>query len=122
LGWSCWNTPAYISFVSGSFVIYRHVKENMKQILGEITDGSFAERFIRDQDAGAPEFRELRQRGAQHPSESVGKDLRALMAWAKADPDYTEGSPARSPRSATCSRRSAASSPRSATYSPRSAT
>ena len=93
--WSCSDTAEYGDYVSGPRVIDPHVKDNMKQILGEITDGSFAERFIRDQDAGAPEFRELRQRGAQHPIESVGKDLRALMAWVKADSDYTEGSAAR---------------------------
>lgn len=93
--WSCSDTAEYGDYVSGPRVIDPHVKDNMKQILGEITDGSFAERFIRDQDAGAPEFRELRQRGAQHPIESVGKELRALMAWVKADSDYTEGSAAR---------------------------
>jgi ketol-acid reductoisomerase len=35
----------------------------MRQILAEIKDGSFAQRFIDDQDAGGPEFKALREKG-----------------------------------------------------------
>ena len=68
----------------------------MRTILSEIQDGSFAQRFIDDQDAGAPEFKELRRKGAEHPIEAVGKELRGLMAWVRSDDsDYVEGSAAR---------------------------
>ena len=61
-------------------------------------NGAFARRFIEDQDAGAPEFRRLREKGAAHPIEATGKELRGMMAWVKgheADSDYVEGSAAR---------------------------
>lgn len=93
--WSCSDTAEYGDYVSGPRVIDPHVKDNMKTVLAEIKSGEFADRFIRDQDAGGPEFSRLRAAGAQHPIESVGKDLRALMSWVKADSDYSEGSAAR---------------------------
>ena len=64
----------------------------MKAVLGDIQNGSFAKRFIEDQDNGAKEFLELREKGAAHPIEAVGKQLRGLMSWVKtADTDYVEG-------------------------------
>jgi ketol-acid reductoisomerase len=68
----------------------------MKQILAEIKDGTFAQRFIDDQDAGGPEFKALREKGEQHPIEQTGRELRKLMAWVKShDDDYTEGTATR---------------------------
>ncbi|MGI9084442.1 MAG: ketol-acid reductoisomerase [Aeromicrobium sp.] len=94
--WSVSDTAEYGDYVSGPRVIDEHVKENMRAILADIQDGSFAQRFIDDQDAGAPEFKELRRKGAEHPIEAVGKELRGLMAWVKTDDsDYVEGSAAR---------------------------
>jgi ketol-acid reductoisomerase len=72
------------------------VKDNMKAVLGKIQDGSFAQRFIDDQDAGAPEFKALRAKGEEHPIEETGRELRKLMAWVKThDSDYTEGTATR---------------------------
>ena len=94
--WSVSDTAEYGDYVSGPRVIDEHVKQNMRAILAEIQDGSFAQRFIDDQDAGGPEFLELRRKGAEHPIEAVGKELRGLMAWVKSDDsDYVEGSAAR---------------------------
>jgi len=66
-------------------------------VLADIRSGKFAQRFIDDQDAGAPEFTALREKGAQHPIEATGRDLRKLMAWVDSDrdQDYVEGSAAR---------------------------
>src|SRR5215208_4284509 len=52
---------------ASQLVMYDRVKENMKSILAKIQDGSFAQRFIDDQDAGGPEFQALRARGERHP-------------------------------------------------------
>jgi ketol-acid reductoisomerase len=93
--WSVSDTAEYGDYVSGPRVIDPHVKENMKAVLGDIQSGAFAERFIADQDAGAPEFLELRAKGAAHPIEATGKELRALFAWKQQDSDYIEGSAAR---------------------------
>jgi ketol-acid reductoisomerase len=94
--WSVSDTAEYGDYVSGPRIIDAHVKQNMQTILGEIKDGSFAARFIADQDAGGPEFKALREKGEQHPIEDVGRHLRGLMSWvATSDDDYTEGTAAR---------------------------
>ncbi|HLR27166.1 MAG TPA: ketol-acid reductoisomerase [Ruania sp.] len=94
--WSISDTAEYGDYVSGPRVIDAHVKENMKAVLADIQDGSFAKRFIDDQNAGAPEFQKLRADEQSHPIESTGKELRKMFAWVKpADSDYTEGSAAR---------------------------
>ena len=93
--WSVSDTAEYGDYVSGPRVIDEHVKENMQGVLADIQSGAFAERFIADQDAGAPEFLALREKAAAHPIEQVGKELRALFAWKQQDEGYTEGSAAR---------------------------
>ncbi|NUR07853.1 MAG: ketol-acid reductoisomerase [Nocardioidaceae bacterium] len=94
--WSVSDTAEYGDYVSGPRVIDDSVKDRMRGILDDIKDGSFAQRFIDDQDAGAPEFKRLRAEGEQHPIEATGRDLRKLMAWVKSDdPDYTEGTATR---------------------------
>jgi ketol-acid reductoisomerase len=85
-----------VDYVSGPRVIDAHVKENMRAVLRDIQDGTFAQRFINDQDAGAPEFHALRAAGEAHPIEETGRQLRQLMSWVKSeDSDYVEGTAAR---------------------------
>ncbi len=94
--WSISDTAEYGDYVSGPRVIDPHVKENMKAVLADIQDGTFARRFIADQDAGAPEFKELRAKGETHPIEATGRELRKLFSWVKpTDSDYVEGHAAR---------------------------
>jgi len=94
--WSVSDTAEYGDYVSGPRIIDDSVKQRMRDVLAEIKDGSFAKRFIADQDAGAPEFRRLRAEGEQHPIEATGRDLRKLMSWVKTkDSDYVEGTAAR---------------------------
>jgi ketol-acid reductoisomerase len=93
--WSVSDTAEYGDYVSGPRVLPPSVKENMQAVLADIQSGAFAKRFIADQDAGAPEFLELRAKGAAHPIEATGKELRALFAWKQTDEDYVEGSAAR---------------------------
>jgi ketol-acid reductoisomerase len=94
--WSVSDTAEYGDYVSGPRVIDAHVKENMRAVLGDIQNGTFAQRFIDDQDAGGPEFQALRAKGEQHPIEETGRELRKLMSWVKShDSDYTEGTATR---------------------------
>ena len=94
--WSVSDTAEYGDYVSGPRVIDPHVKENMKAVLADIQSGAFAERFIADQDAGAPEFLALRKKGEEHPIEATGRELRKLFAWnASNDDDYVDGEAAR---------------------------
>jgi ketol-acid reductoisomerase len=87
--WSVSDTAEYGDYVSGKRVIDDHVAENMKQVLADIQDGSFAARFIADQDAGAPEFKRMRAEQEAHPIEETGRKLRGLMSWVGTDDDYT---------------------------------
>ncbi len=93
--WSCSDTAEYGDYVSGPRIITPEVKENMKAVLADIQDGTFATRFIEDQDAGAPEFEALRAEGQNHPVEKTGQELRKLFAWKTMDADYEDGSAAR---------------------------
>ncbi len=70
--WSVSDTAEFGDYVSGPRVIDARVKENMKAVLTDIQNGAFAKRFIDDQDAGAPEFKELRAKGEAHPIEETG--------------------------------------------------
>ena len=94
--WSVSDTAEYGDYVSGPRIITDAVKASMKDVLKDIQSGAFADRFIKDQDAGAPEFKALRAKGEQHPIEAVGRDLRKLMSWVKSDDsDYVEGTATR---------------------------
>jgi ketol-acid reductoisomerase len=93
--WSVSDTAEYGDYISGPRVIGPEVKERMKNVLTDIQDGTFAKRFVADQDAGAPEFLALRAKGEAHPIEAVGRTLRKLFSWIKNSDDYKEGSAAR---------------------------
>ncbi len=90
--WSISDTAEYGDYVSGPRVVDAHVKEQMKAVLTDIQDGTFAKKFIEDQDAGAPEFKQMRESEQAHPIETTGKELRKMFSWIKpTDADYTEG-------------------------------
>lgn len=93
--WSVSDTAEYGDYVSGPRVITPEVKANMQAVLADIQSGAFAERFIADQRAGAPEFKQLRAQGENHPIEKTGVQLRKLFAWQQQDADYTDGSASR---------------------------
>lgn len=93
--WSISDTAEYGDYVSGPRVITPVVKENMQAVLADIQNGAFAKRFMDDQANGAKEFKELREKGASHPIEKTGQELRKLFAWKDSDLDYTDGSAAR---------------------------
>jgi len=75
------DTAEYGDYVSGNRIITDTVKQSMKQVLTEIQDGTFAERWIDENEKGSSEFMRMRAERAQHPIETVGADLRSMMAW-----------------------------------------
>ncbi|CAN5711156.1 ketol-acid reductoisomerase [soil metagenome] len=94
--WSVSDTAEFGDYVSGPRVITPDVKKNMQDVLADIVNGTFAERFIADMDNGSPEFTEFRKKGEAHPIETTGRELRKLMAWVKShDSDYVEGTATR---------------------------
>jgi ketol-acid reductoisomerase len=59
----------------------QHVRDAMRQVLTEIQDGTFARRWIAENEAGRPEFNRLRMQDQDHLIERVGADLRSKMRW-----------------------------------------
>jgi ketol-acid reductoisomerase len=94
--WSVSDTAEYGDYVSGPRIIDDSVKARMQDVLADVKSGAFADRFIKDQDAGAPEFKKFREQSESHPIEATGRELRKLMSWVKShDSDYVEGTAAR---------------------------
>ena len=88
------DTAEYGDLTRGPRIINEGTRAEMKKILGEIRDGSFAEEWIAENRAGRPRFNELRAKGAEHPIEKVGAELRAMMPWiaaGKARPQDVSG-------------------------------
>ena len=77
------DTAEYGDYSRGPRVIDDNVKQNMKHILEEIQNGSFAREWIAENDEGRPRFNVLRQQDADHPIERVGKTLREMMGFLK---------------------------------------
>ncbi|GAA0212585.1 ketol-acid reductoisomerase [Saccharothrix mutabilis subsp. mutabilis] len=75
------DTAEYGDLTRGPRVITPAVKEEMRKILGEIQDGTFATEWVNEDDAGRGNYKKLQQEGEQHPIEEVGKKLRGLMSW-----------------------------------------
>jgi ketol-acid reductoisomerase len=78
------NTAEYGDYVSGPRLITADTKAEMKRILSDIQDGTFARNFVAECEAGKPEMARIRNRDAEHPIEQVGKGLRAMFSWLKA--------------------------------------
>jgi ketol-acid reductoisomerase len=75
------DTAEYGDLTRGSRVINAEVKAEMKKILGEIQDGTFAAEWIAENANGRPEYNRLQQEGKAHQIEVVGEELRAMMPF-----------------------------------------
>jgi len=75
------DTAEYGDYSRGPRVVDEHVKENMKKVLAEVQDGTFAREWIAENDEGRPRFNRLRAENAEHPIEKVGKELRGMMSF-----------------------------------------
>ena len=75
------NTAEYGDMTRGRRVIGEPSRAAMKEILGEIQSGEFAREFIGENEAGNENFDRMRQEGADHEIERVGKELRSMMPW-----------------------------------------
>jgi ketol-acid reductoisomerase len=77
------DTAEYGDYTRGPRIIDDLVREEMRQILAEIQDGSFATEWILENQAGRPSFNAMKRMDAEHPIEIVGKKLRNMMPWLK---------------------------------------
>ena len=75
------DTAEYGGYSRGARVVDEHTRDEMRRILAEIKDGSFAREWIGEDDAGRPNFAKYREALAAHPIEEVGAKLRGMMSW-----------------------------------------
>ncbi len=75
------DTAEYGDYSAGPQVIDEHVRATMKKLLTAIQDGSFASKWILENQAGRASFLAMRRREQALPLEKVGKELRAMMPW-----------------------------------------
>ncbi len=78
------DTAEYGDYVTGPRIVTDEVRDEMRRILSEIQDGTFARNWILENQAGRPSFLATRRREAAHPIEVVGKELRSKMSWLNA--------------------------------------
>jgi ketol-acid reductoisomerase len=79
--WSVSDTAEYGGYTRGPRLIDERTREEMRRILGEIQDGSFARELVEEFDAGQPNFRKRREAEQAEQIEQVGAKLRPLMSW-----------------------------------------
>ena len=75
------NTAEFGDYITGPKIVTDETKKAMKQILSDIQDGTFAKNWLLENQVGAPHFRAMRKRAAEHPAEKVGAELRKLYSW-----------------------------------------
>ncbi len=77
------NTAEYGDYITGPKIITDETKKTMKKILSDIQDGTFAKDFLLDMSpaGGQAHFKAMRKLAAEHPSETIGKDIRKLYSW-----------------------------------------
>ena len=86
MNYSISNTAEYGEYVTGPRIITSETKAEMKKILGEIQDGSFAKEFV----SNVGDLPARREKQRQHQIEQVGESLRSMMPWIKKIVDKTK--------------------------------
>lgn len=77
------DTAEYGDYVAGKRIITNETRKEMKNILEEVQDGSFAKNWILENQANRPSFNAKRRLEQNHKIEVVGKELRKMMSWLK---------------------------------------
>jgi ketol-acid reductoisomerase len=75
------NTAEYGDLTRGSRIVGDPTRAAMKEVLGEIQDGTFAREWIAENRAGQENFKRMREEQAGHQVEREGKELRSMMDW-----------------------------------------
>ncbi len=75
------NTAEYGDFTRGERIISEETKKEMKKILSEIKDGSFAKEWIEESAKGKPNLKKFEENDKNHPLEKIGRELRSMMDW-----------------------------------------
>jgi ketol-acid reductoisomerase len=75
------DTAKYGDLTRGPRIVDQHVRDNMKQVLKEVQDGTFAKQWIEENKGGQKNYKRLMQEDLDQPIEKVGKELRGRMSW-----------------------------------------
>ncbi len=75
------TTAEYGDMTRGPRIINEQTRKEMRRILTEIQDGTFAREWIDENRKGLAEYKRLVEEGKQHPIEKIGRELRAMMPW-----------------------------------------
>src|ERR1700743_69689 len=75
------DTAEYGDLSRGPRVVSPAVKAEMRKLLDEIQNGSFAKEWVAENEPARPTFTRLQKQGEEHPIEEVGRKLRGLMSW-----------------------------------------
>jgi len=75
------DTAEYGDYSTGKRIITEETRKEMKQVLKEIQDGTFARKWILENQANRPSFRAMRSQEQNHQIEKVGRELRKMMPW-----------------------------------------
>jgi ketol-acid reductoisomerase len=75
------DTAEYGDYTAGPRIVTDEIRAEMKKMLKEIQDGTFAKKWIEENKTGRKYFNEIRKIEAQHPIETVGATLRAAMPF-----------------------------------------
>lgn len=81
MNYSISNNAEYGEYVTGPRIVTEETKKAMRQVLSDIQTGEYAKNFILENRAGAAVLASRRRLNAQHPIETVGSKLRAMMPW-----------------------------------------
>jgi ketol-acid reductoisomerase len=74
------DTAEFGDYLTGPRIIDQHTREQMRAVLRDIQDGTFARTWILENLVGAPSLHALRRRDASHPIEDVGRTMRSLQS------------------------------------------
>ena len=75
------ETAQYGALTRGNYIVDEHTRAQMRKVLQEIQDGTFARQWIAEYAAGNANYRAMKQADLEHPVEAIGKKLRANMKW-----------------------------------------
>ena len=77
------DTAEFGDYCTGKRLITEETKKEMKKVLSEIQDGTFANKWLLENQCNRPHFNAMRRRGAAHQVEQVGAKLRSMMPFLK---------------------------------------
>ncbi|GGU00731.1 MULTISPECIES: ketol-acid reductoisomerase [Streptomyces] len=79
--WSVSETAEWGDYITGPRIITDATKAEMKKVLTEIQDGTFAKNWMDEYHGGLKKYNEYKTQDEKHLLETTGKELRKLMSW-----------------------------------------